>query len=236
MKKPKKITIKFFLNENLKEVETSDKTVGYPLYNQVTYDRKNTQIKCRYGKGYYPNMLEVQQNYGKLLLFEESILKRMVEFEIKRLGVDFHLKGLGKVYDNYSLSIFKLFNSYLKVRLKTILQKAMPDEFLEILQMNENTDFDVLFRASEKLFDNFKELLMVDFLEEMKLFEIYKEICHKILDENEYKFPVIMDWLDGSHPAFLDKKLKEKYPQNRDYQKKMKDLIEKIITTKLELK
>lgn len=39
MKKPKKITVKLFLNK-------TPRGNTYPWYTQVTYNRRNTQIKC----------------------------------------------------------------------------------------------------------------------------------------------------------------------------------------------
>lgn len=237
MKKPKKITIKFFLNLNLQPIKINADEEGYPLYMQITYDRKNTQIKCRYG-AFYTNIDAVKKNENALLNFEEYLLRRVATYELEKLELAFQLKGLGNTYDAYSLSIYRLFNSYLKMRIKSVLRQAKPKEFLEIFNLDKpNTAFEIIMQASERLFDNFNALLEQEIKEEIQLFEIYKEICKDILIKNEYKFPIIMDWLDGSHQAFITKKIKEK--QNIDFsnkEAKIIELLQKIITTKLELK
>ncbi|TAH28275.1 MAG: hypothetical protein EAZ06_10660 [Cytophagales bacterium] len=237
MKKPKKITIKFFLNLNLQPIKINTNEEGYPLYMQITYDRKNTQIKCRYG-AFYTNIDAVKKNENALLNFEEYLLRRVATYELEKLELAFQLKGLGNTYDAYSLSIYRLFNSYLKMRIKSVLRQAKPKEFLEIFNLDKpNTAFEIIMKASERLFDNFNALLEQEIKEEIQLFEIYKEICKDILIKNEYKFPIIMDWLDGSHQAFITKKIKDK--QNIDFsnkEAKIIELLQKIITTKLELK
>ncbi len=237
MKKPKKITIKFFLNTNLHAIVINKNEEGYPLYMQITYNRKNTQIKCRYGE-FYQNLEIVKKEQSALLLFEEHLLRRVTVHELERLEVSFQLKGLGDTYDGYSLSIYRLFNSYLKMRVKAILREAKPKEFLEIFNLDKsNTAFETIIQAAERLFDNFKTLLEPEIKEEIKIFELYKEICKDILIKNDYKFPIIMDWLDGTHQLFITKKMKEKLQDKYEIEEqKMIKLLQKIITTKLELK
>ncbi|TAE68328.1 MAG: hypothetical protein EAZ85_14295 [Bacteroidetes bacterium] len=239
MKKPKKITIKFFLNTNLQAIAINKNEEGYPLYMQITYDRRNTQIKCRYG-AFYTHIDSVKKEQNALLNFEEYLLRRVTEYELKRLETTFQLKGLGDIYDGYSLSIYRLFNSYLKMRVKAVLKEAKPKEFLEIFNLDKsNTAFETIMQAAERLFDNFKTLLEDEIKQEIEIFELYKEICKEILVKDDYKFPIIMDWIDGTHQLFLTKKLKQKFNNTNDYQaqeQKLLGLLQKIITTKLELK
>ena len=136
MKKPKKITVKFFLNENLQPIQVDGERF-YPLYTQVTYDRKNTQIKCAYG-WYYRDLKHVREIEPHLLPFEEKVLKKSVTHELSLQGDSFRLKGLGKKYENYGLSIHSLFNNYLKIRFKTILKEAKPQKFLEVINLDKN--------------------------------------------------------------------------------------------------
>ena len=232
MKKPKKITVKFFLNKNLKDINGN-----YPLYTQITYDRKNTQIKCTYG-WYYRTLEDVKQNESNLLSFEEKILHRTVSYELSKLGDEFKLKGLGKKYDHFSLSIHALFNSYLKLRLRDVLKAAQPQKVLEVLHTERaGTDFFILYDACLRLFDNLQFLINDDLKEEMEIYRVYYQLfADQVQNEDKsYRFPVVIDWLDGSHSQSLTEKFKEIFENDLTKVEKSLVLINKIINTKLEL-
>jgi hypothetical protein len=234
MKKPKKITVKFFLNNNLKEIIVRGEP-SYPLYAQITYDRKNTQIKCNYG-GFYKDLHQAREVAPNLLNFEESIFRRSVEFELKRWGDEFKLKGLGRIYENYSLSIHTLFNSYLKLSLKSFLQNAEPIKYLEVLQLEKpNIDFFTVYEVSQKIFDNLNNIVTDEFKEEVKVYQMYLDLYRPFLEKNTHEFPVVVDWLDASHERFLEKQLIKFYNTDEEQIKKVKDLIQRIISTKIEL-
>jgi hypothetical protein len=235
MKKPKKITVKFFLNKNLQEI-IIDGEICYPLYAQITYDRKNTQIKCTYG-AYYKSLEMAKKENIHLFVFEEHLFKRVVNHEISRFGDEFRLKGLGKKYDDYSLSIHYLFNNYLKMRLKEAIQKdAKPNKYLEVLNLERsNLDFFTLFEASQRLFDNLSSIIRPDFQEEINLYRLYYEWHEPSLHNNRYEFPVVMDWLDGSHIKTLAQKLDKIFEGDKSKVEKNLQIIQKIITSKLEL-
>jgi hypothetical protein len=232
MKKPKKITVKFFLNTNLHYIDKSDGKY-YPLYAQITYDRKNTQIKCNYGN-YYRGLDQVKADTPNLLGFEERIFKKCVNYELSRQGEDFRLKGLGKIYENHCLSIHSLFSSYLKLRFKNILRQAQPASFLEVLNLEKTgTDFFTIYEASLRLFDNIQSLIADDFKEEMDIYKLYYQLYEEaVQNEQKYQFPVVVDWLEGGHQRDLENKLRENHPHLIT---KTSILINKIITTKLEL-
>jgi hypothetical protein len=235
MKKPKKITVKFFLNKNLHGIEDENKQERKPLYTQITYDRKNTQIKCNYG-GYYLNIEQISEESPYLLDFEETILHRTVSYELNRLGIEFRLKGLGKKYEVYCLSIHQLFNSYLKVRLKSVLQRAEPQKFLEILHIEQTqVDFFILYEASLRLFDNLRLVTNQEFLEEMDIYRVYYQLYENALQDNKYQFPVVIDWLEGVHIKQLHEKLKNVSIDNPQMTEKILQLIDKIVNTKIEM-
>ncbi len=234
MKKPKKITIKFFLNNNLKEMVVQGER-HYPLYAQITYDRKNTQIKCNYG-GFYKDLHQTRESAPNLLNFEESIFRRSVEFELNKWGDEFKLKGLGKIYENYSLSIHALFNSYLKLSLKRFLQNAEPAKYLEVLHLEKsNIDFFTVHEVCQKVFDNLSSIITNEFKEEIKIYQMYSDLYRPFLEKDTHEFPVVIDWLDGSHERFLEKQLMKHYAADEALLDSVKDLIQKIISTKIEL-
>lgn len=234
MKKPKKITIKFFLNKNLHALDPSvpESDKAYPLYTQITYDRKNTQIKCVYG-WYYRTMEQVWEEQPFLLPFEEKILRRSVTHELQRMGLDFRLKGLGRKYDSYALSIHALVNSYIKMRFRTFLSRAQPARFLDTINTDaRKIDFTVLHEAAQRLFDNLEELLPQEFHREVEIYEAYKAFYKEELNNNKYQFPVVIDWIAGEHEAELRQKFRQEKPALEEEGIK---LIAKIIRTKLEL-
>lgn len=234
MKKPKKITVKFFLNKSLKEIIVKGEKY-LPLYAQITYDRKNTQIRCNYG-GFFGDMQQVQEKHPRLLNFEESIIRRSVEHELKRWGDEFKLKGLGKVYESYALSIHLLFNNYLKLSLKNLLQEAKPDKYLEVLHLEKTeTDFFTVFEVCQKIFDNLEAIMNEKIKQEIELYRDYLAMYREELNKPGYYFPIVIDWLDGSHPISLEKQLIKKYNQDQEKIRQFKVLVHYIVTTKVEL-
>lgn len=234
MKKPKKITVKFFLNENLQPLKKEDGEY-HPLYTQITYDRKNTQIKCAYG-WFYKTLNQVREDEPYLLAFEERVLKRSVNYELSLRGDEFRLKGLGRKYENYCLSIHALFNSYLKIRFKEILRDAQPRHFLEVLNLDKpKIDFFTIYQASARLFDNMEAIVGDDFREEIASYRVYVDFYKPALEDNKYGFPVVIDWLEGSHRRDLENKLRAHYSSEEEQVLKCMNLIHKIISTKLEL-
>ncbi len=234
MKRPKKVTVKFFLNEHLKEIEREDGNY-YPLYVQITYNRKNTQIKCAYG-GFYKSMEQLEDQYAPLLRFEEEIFKKTVYYELGQQGEEFQLRGIGKKYDAYCASIPALFDRYLKVRLKNTLQKAQPLRFLDVLQTEKrDIPFSLLLEASYRLFDNLKAIISDEFREEMEIYELYQALLGDQIREENFRFPVVIDWLAGDHSQEVAQQIRSRYPDKSDKIEKSIIILQKIISTKLGL-
>ncbi|WP_026999438.1 hypothetical protein [Eisenibacter elegans] len=236
MKKPKKITIKFFLNEHIKPIDTPQ-GIAYPLYCQITYNRKNTHIKCNYG-GYYTSMESIQETQPKLLPFEEYIFRQMMDYEVGQHGELLDMKGLGTKYDRYSVSIHALFSHHLKARLQSETLQAQPQEFVEVLNYHKKTlSFQILLRAAEKLFDDLPGLLSPEFHEEITLYQHYYELYKTTLDqaETDYGFPLIIDWVTGTHPRQLETLLQTRFDQEPELIKKMMTTIHRLVCTKLEI-
>ena len=78
--KPKKITIKFFVNKAVQPTIEGE-TKRYPLYALITYDRKNTMMRCHYGN-YYKDLNEIERvHYPGLLAMEERIIRKTIDYE-----------------------------------------------------------------------------------------------------------------------------------------------------------
>lgn len=243
MKKPKKITVKFFLNEHLKylEYDPQDKENNkgrpedYPLYAQITYNRRNTQIKCHYG-GYFKSLEEVREKRPHLLAFEEETFRKMMKFEIDKQGDNLEMKGLGKKYQKYSASIHQVFNSFLKARFRSEISIAEPQEFTQVIDYeNPHLSFETLFDASQRLFDNMHDVLSEEFKEEMTTFRQYRSLYEKELGSDDYSFPIVMDWLNHLHLEDLHHRLKDVFANDSEKVKAFVSTINRIVLAKLEM-
>ena len=63
-------------------------------------------------------------------------------------------------------------------------------------------------KLHKKLFDNLKQITPDDFKKEMDIFKTYHDLYAKSLTDKQYLFPVVIDWLDGSHQKNLEEKTK----------------------------
>lgn len=213
MEKLKKITIKFFLNKNLQSVELDNNEgkslLGYPLYIQVTYNRNNSQFKSHYG-GYYSDLAKIDEENlsgAGLLDFEENIVRKVMEHEIKKRGDKFDLKGINKKYDIFSTSIEVLLNSNLKQRLYRILLKLKPAEYSAIFNFNDpKVDVLLLYKAASKLYESLEKNIPEDFKREIKSYELFSLMNLK--SKFAYSFSTIIDWLEGNAKVEFEKKIK----------------------------
>lgn len=123
--KPKKVTIKFFVNQAVQPM-VEGKTKRYPLYALLTYDRKNTMMRCFYGK-YYKDLEEIEKvHYPGLLAMEERIIRKTISYEMAERPGDFDLKGIYRKYELYSVGVHVLLENYLKGQLGNILLRLEP--------------------------------------------------------------------------------------------------------------
>jgi hypothetical protein len=239
MTKPKKITVKFFLNKNLQpqklKKEGDRRSVStYPLYIQVIYNRANTQFKSFYGD-YYSDLSKVDDENMSgpgLLKFEEHIIRKIVEYETEKQGEKFDLKTITKKYESYCQSIEGLLNEYLKGKLKRILFKTKPYEYAQIFNYSDSkVESLLIYKAAKSLYDNFEKSIPKDFIEEMRIYEDFtKAYFHT---KFSYNFPVVIDWLDGSLRIDIEGKFKTVYKNDKKKVTKSLEILDNIILTKI---
>lgn len=224
--KEKKITVKFFLNQAVEPVKGEGRKRYYPLYVQVTYNRKNMQFKAKYSE-YYEDLQEVKQS---LLDFEERVIKRIVANEASKTKGEYDLKGLKKKYDVYSTSILEALEYYLKPKLRLAVLKT-GNELSKVLNFNDaNATVDLLHKAANLLFKDFDSGLSDKLKEELKAYRHYEKLYRPVLS---YDFPTLIDWLDGSHKEELEKKLGTTLKGKPEIIKSIKALIDHSVREKL---
>ena len=227
VQKQKKITIKFFLNRLLEPAAGDKGEVYFPLYIQVTYNRKNMQLKSKYGL-YYLNLEEVTPG---LLAFEEKALRKVIQYEASQTLNDYELKGLKHKYEIYSTAILETLENYLKPKLRLAILKTN-DELTTVLDFQQShATVARLYKAAQLLFTGWEKHLTVKLKEELTAYEHYR----KLIPEPylTYTFPTLIDWLDGSYKKELEAALKTHYKNKPEIIKGVKALIEAAVNEKL---
>jgi hypothetical protein len=224
--KQKKITVKFFLNEAVYPVKGETRKKYYPLYVQVTYNRKNMQFKSRYSD-YYENLKEVKPS---LLDFDERVIKSIVSHEAGKAKGEYDLKGLKKKYELYSTSVLEALEHYLKPRLRLSVFNT-GNELSKVLNFNDaSATVSILYKAAVLLFKDFETNLPDKLKEELKAYEQYQKLYRPVLS---YNFPTLIDWLDGTHKEELEKKLNTTLKLKPEMIKSIKTLIDHAAKQKL---
>lgn len=224
--KEKKINVKFFLNKLVEPVTGEKGKEYYPLYIQVTYNRKNTQFRSKYGE-YYEELKEVKPS---LLAFEEKILRKIIRMEAAGLA-EYDLKGLKRKYDIYSTSIGEVIENYLKPKLRSAVLKTN-NELVAVLDFSRaQATVARLYKAAGLLFKDLNKNLNVKLKEELNAYESYYKLYP--LPFFDYTFPALIDWKDKSYKHELEKKLKALYKNKPGIIKGVMHLIDNAVNEKL---
>jgi hypothetical protein len=228
IKKGKKITVKFFLNRLLEAVTNEKGRESYPLYIQVTYNRKNMQLKSKYAEYYY-DLKEVKPG---LMEFEERILRKIITYEAARTKGEYDLKGLKRKYEVYSESVYQAIEEYLKPKLRLTILKTN-DELTSVLNfLAPQATVARLYEAARRLFPDFIPHLGVRLQGELTTYEQFRQLYKEPFFT--YTFPTVIDWVDGSYQEELNKKLNTVYKNQPETAKQVLGLIGHAVTEKLQ--
>lgn len=225
-KREKKITVKFFLNEAVEPVRGEGKKKYYPLYVQVTYNRKNMQFKSKYSE-YYESLDEVKSS---LLQFEETVIKTIVSYEAANVKGEYNLKGLKKKYEVYSTSILEALEHYLKPKLRLAVLKTGSELSMVLNFTDVNVTVNLLYKAAQLLFKDFNSYLLDKVKEELNAYNHYQNFYNPVLS---YNFPTLIDWVNGSYRREPEKKLDDVFKHRQELIKSIKSLIDHSVKEKL---
>ena len=211
----------FFLNKNVKPEVQSPLTGGnpkFPLYVQVTYNRRNSQFRSYYTRTYST----IEEAYStkenrEHREDEKSLITNVVEYEIKHYGKDFQLKGLSDRYLDYSDSIYNPIDRYFREIIYNAVIKT-DSEFIVILNPwdNELVSFSIYYKAATNLISDLHNKLPSDFTDEMKM---GSEFLNWV--EAQDILIRIVDWLNHSAIELFESHLRK---MNFD-DKRMRELI-----------
>lgn len=230
--KPKKVTVKFFVNKAVQPV-VDGKVKRYPLYMLITYDRKNTMMRCHYGQ-WYKDLGEIEKaNYPGLLDMEERIIRKTIAFEMEQRGNEFDLKGTYKKYDRYATGIHVLLERHLKSQLWSALSRIEPYEFAKALNFTDpDVEFGTLYKIAKKVYKDLSEMLPKNFEQEIEIHQAFMKIYQGSLFQ--YSFPVVVEWIDGSAIDDYRNKLNALYPVSPSIVKKSIEFIDMLVKPVLE--
>jgi len=229
--KPKKVTVKFFINKAVLPV-VDGKTRRYPLYMLITYDRKNTMMRCHYGQ-YYKDLNEVDKvHYPGLLVMEERIIKKTISYELTQRGSEFDLKGTYKKYDRYAIGIHVLLEKYLKAQLWNVISRLEPIEYAKAFNFNDpDVEFNTLYKIARKVYKDLPLLQPKNFEQGIEIYQTFVKLYQGSFFQ--YGFPVVIEWLDNSAVDDYSKKIKSLF-KNSSMVNKSIEFIDRIIRSELE--
>ncbi|TDW97149.1 hypothetical protein [Dinghuibacter silviterrae] len=200
IKKAKKVTIKFFLNQLLEPVTGDKGQAYYPLYIQVTFNRKNMTLKSKYAE-YYQDLKEVKP---ELMAFEERILRKIISHEAGQGDNDYDLKGLKHKYEVYSTSIGEALENYLKPKLRSTILKTN-DELTTVLDFQQtHATVGRLYKAAKLLFSGFEDTLPIRLKDDLTAYGNYHQLLQKPVFD--FSFATVLDWVDGGYQDEQGKK------------------------------
>lgn len=227
-----KITVKFFLHKKVapKVSPWLDNVDCYPLYIQVSYARNNTQFRSFY-KNIYSSIDQAYENDIELINYEECLISKVLEYEIKTLKEKFELKGIGDRYMDYAMGVDHYVDSYLRQTFYNTLISIDSEFNLLLDPFNEKVDTNIYYKAAKKLINNLDSYFPKFFVKEIEWGTEFINWC-----KDQKELPRIIDWLNR-----IALNSYEIYLKNRKFQddiiRKRILFINKIIkiTTKLDI-
>jgi hypothetical protein len=232
--KTKKITIKFFLNKTV-QPRTIDNRKAYPLYMLITYNRRNTMLKCYYGT-YYRDIKEaikgVQETQPGLLEFEEKIIRKTIEYEIDNAEGEFSLKGIYKKYNHYCRAVHMVMENHLKHQLYRIANRTRPFEFAQALDFtNQRVSIDTLYTMVKRIYRDLKKESFKSLDEQIEIYHTFLKLYNAPFFD--YNFPTVVEWIDQSAREDYKSRLEEVYKRNKEKVDSSLSLIDKVVQATL---
>jgi hypothetical protein len=215
-----KITVKHYINKKLNPIEKvytikdNDLDVEkiiltYPLYILVSYQGKNTRFRSFFLNKNYQDFEEINNNdyYINFLNEEERIIINIVKYEIDKYGNKFNLTGFGKRFSIYMEPIHFALDYYLKNKLQRIIfaNEQMQEFSLVFDFYNPKVHFDSILKILKKYFENFYELIPIDYAKSIiarnTFFEFHPEHSDSLKEGHVFHshYPKIFDWLNSNY-------------------------------------
>ncbi|WP_185156000.1 hypothetical protein, partial [Fulvivirga kasyanovii] len=166
-------------------------TVQYPVYIQITYMRKNMQVKMLHVS--YAETIESIDE--RVLELERRTILQTIRLLQQKQGDRFTLKGLGKYYEVFGQDFARYLDRYMKDKLGMIASKCEPFHFYLAMDFSTvRASFNTLYEMCRKLFDHFEDKLTEEFKTELRYFKEYTRFDRP---KHFFDFYTVIDWMDG---------------------------------------
>lgn len=225
MTNKKKVTIKHFLNKSV-----TGFGAYHPLYVMVTYNRRNTQFKSVVTSP-FQSLDEAKKDFHWQLTNEERIIKMLVEYEARRLEEKFEIKGIGNKYGLYRTLLIEILNNYLNDRLLGVAMECASSRFYDLLYKGhtDGEEFQIMYEAAERLFDDFREHLTPNFNSEINIFQEYCKLYGFEEIRGDWSQQTVIDWKEGSALDNYRSRLLQLYPQSSDKVERRINFLIKLV-------
>lgn len=136
-KTEKKITVKHYVNTNFKQTENELGFTQYPVYVQVTYNRKNTKFKSKIPYTYLTQLpfipilesidsfkeyyVSTPNGFERALIRESNFINWLVEQQISKKGDNFKISELPNIYHSNFLELSYFTECSLKMEIQNTL-------------------------------------------------------------------------------------------------------------------
>ena len=175
MAKEKKVSVKFFLNKDVKPSLYDDVKL-YPVYVRVTYNRKNTKFKAAIDQAtlwireeFEDHYLLDEKNRKSFEEIEQALID-IVGYEAERLGDKFTLKGIGQRLEYYKISIYNCLQLLVSHHFNELLANHLThNDYVELKDLELQEKFD---KAASLLGDKLPTIITDQFILDM--------ICHTL--------------------------------------------------------
>jgi hypothetical protein len=227
MKKPKKLTIKPYLNDNLEAVSIGESEIiessprysyfnanlnftGQPLYYLLIYNRNNTKFRSKYG-GYYESLEDVENCSPGLLNFELRLIEKIFNYKLKREKDNVQLKGFGLTYDNLGTDLSEYMNNSIMTSLEMICYKADKAKASLFNFRDRKNHFFIYYQAVQKVIPDIKDFFDNEFNIKVEVFANYLKAIDQIKKRKPERVPIfpIIDWFNEEHQAEIKKEFKK---------------------------
>ena len=246
--KHKKISVRFFLNKAVPYIPESNSITKdtthpeefYPVYLQVTYNRKNTQFKSCVEE-YVTNLDLLSEESKSKLKFQESYLKKIILYEDKDESENYSLKSLKERYDYYtqfiSMTLWEKANAELNQILRNFNENHEGVFNYGDPETKMNRQFEFQFdlpkvkvgwdskigAADSFLSDEFKKNIEYQRINRALFYvTAFFPINHS--QNFPYSSPRLIDWLNGN----IKDQLKEALKNEAGYKDEMDNIFETI--------
>lgn len=150
-KKEKKVTVKLFLNKDLKPVQYKTQNVDftlYPLYARIIYNQKSTKFRFQPETWLDENdNIELRPNLQKKV----DIIYNILDYELEDQGDKFKIQKFGERLKFYDESVITTYLVHIQNQLSKKINFISPEIAKKVLKLNV---FEQIFTMKDKLKTN----------------------------------------------------------------------------------